>query len=96
MTWFDLYFEELTAVQQMDYKTDVKNDNRKNSQEAISLCQVRDDGGWDLGSNNGNGDKQMDSKHTLEVGMIKLADRLNVRGSRKGELQDSSQVFGLI
>lgn len=80
----------------MDYKIDVKNDNRKNSQEVIFLCQVRDDGGWDLGSNNGNGDKQMDSKFILEVGMIKFVDRLNVRGLRKGEFQDSFQVFGLI
>lgn len=96
MTWFDLCFTKLTAMQKKGCRVDVKNDKRKKSEEAILVMWARDDGGQDWCSYNGHRDKQMDLGRILEVEMTELADGLNVRGLRKGEVWDKSRGLDLM
>lgn len=51
-----------------------KDRSRKASLEAISVIQVRDDGGLDHEGSHGGGGKQTDSRYGLKVELIELTE----------------------
>lgn len=60
-----------------------KKINLENSQMAIAVVQVRDEGGLDQGGSSHGGEKRFDWGSNLQIGLTRLADGLDGGGERK-------------